>query len=125
MSVRATDKFMAIDSRQDDRNQGSLTAASLAIYTTPTGQPSRVNSILLCETSGNATTVTLFLDKSGDVEATQPNMIFNALPLAANETRILDFGTYGMFMKSGDKITGKASVTARVNFYVSASSDRV
>lgn len=92
-----------------------LTTAEAAVLTAPASGRYKITSIVLCESSGNATTVTLrkYASTLGNVATAD---LFHALALAANETVILDLG--GFYLTNGQILAGLASANSRINIDV-------
>jgi len=98
----------------------TLTNSSATILSvTSANPPVYVKRIHLCESSGNATTATLRLVKSGGTDDATSNFV-TAIALAANETVTLEAGGDGdyLVLEGGDALKGLASVTARINAIV-------
>ena len=103
---------MANTSKNLYEGQLAATAApNPALYTVPASTRTIVSEIILCESSGNARTVTIRYN--GDAAS---NNVYTALALAANETLVLGHNTV---LEAGDIIRAFASVAASVNMYVS------
>lgn len=88
-----------------------------AILTCPVGGRYKIDSILLCESSGNARTVTIrkYASALGNTAA---NNLFTALSLAANETKQIDFPE-GFYLTNGQILAALASAATSVNIDVS------
>ena len=99
----------------------SVTNAETAILTAPSGGRYKILNIVLCERSGNATTVTLrkYATTLGNSAV---NNLFTALALAANETVILDLKD--MFLTNGQILAALASVDNRVSIDVNYEVER-
>lgn len=92
-----------------------------AVLTAPAGGRYRILNIVLCERSGNATTVTL-RKYAAALGNSATNNLFTALSLAANETVILDLKD--MFLTNGQILAALASVGNRISIDVNYEVER-
>lgn len=99
----------------------SVGNAEAAVLTAPAGGRYRILNIILCERSGNATTVTLRKYASA-LGNSATNNLFTALSLAANETVILD--VKDLFLTDGQILAALASVANRVSIDINYEVER-
>lgn len=99
----------------------SISGTEAAILTAPAGGRYRILNIVLCERSGNATTVTL-RKYASTLGNSAVNNLFTALSLAANETVILDLKD--LFLTNGQILAALASVNNRVSIDVNYEVER-
>ena len=92
-----------------------------AVLTAPAGGRYRILNIVLCERSGNATTVTL-RKYAAALGNSATNNLFTALSLAANETVILDLKD--MFLTNGQILAALASTGNRISIDVNYEVER-
>lgn len=108
-------------SGQSLSNPVSVSNAEAAVLTAPAGGRFKILNIVLCERSGNATTVTLrkYANALGNASA---NNLFTALSLAANETVILDLKD--MFLTNGQILAALASTGNRISIDINYEVER-
>lgn len=108
-------------SGQSLANPVSVSNAEAAVLTAPAGGRYKILNIVLCERSGNATTVTLrkYANALGNAAA---NNLFTALSLAANETVILDLKD--MFLTNGQILAALASTGNRISIDINYEVER-
>lgn len=99
----------------------SVGNSEAAVLTAPAGGRYRVLNIILCERSGNATTVTL-RKYAAALGNSATNNLFTALALAANETVILD--VKDLFLTDGQILAALASVANRVSIDINYEVER-
>lgn len=92
-----------------------------AVLTAPAGGRFKILNIVLCERSGNATTVTL-RKYASTLGNSATNNLFTALSLAANETVILD--VKDMFLTNGQILAALASTGNRISIDVNYEVER-
>ncbi len=97
-----------------------LTGSSVSIQSVAaSGAPKYIKRIHLSESSGNATTATERVVKSGGTDDATSNFL-TVVALAANETLTFESGGDGdlLVLEAGDALKALASVTARINIHV-------
>jgi len=88
--------------------KGSLTDSNATLYTSPSGTKTLVKSLILCNSSAAAVTVTLKLAGT-DILAGQS--------IAAND--YLSFSVLDQLIDATELIEGLASVTGVIRYYIS------
>lgn len=99
----------------------SIGNAEAAVLTAPAGGRYKILNIVLCERSGNATTVTIrkYANALGNSAV---NNLFTALSLAANETVILDLKD--LFLTNGQILAALASTANRISIDINYEVER-
>lgn len=93
---------------------GQLKAASTTLLSGSAGGTLIIDKIVLCESSGNATTFTLRLVPSGGTDDAT-NDIYHLVSLAAGETMVIDGPIY---IVGAETLKGLASVADRINYKI-------
>ena len=91
----------------------NTTAAS--IYSPPANTYTQIDKIVICNVSGGAANIRLFLDDDGTTYDESTALIFD-LPLANTDYIVID-GPFGMSNASGN-LAGRTSVNSALTFTV-------
>ena len=100
----------------------AVTTTEAAILTAPVSGRYKVTSIVLCERSGNARTVTV-RKYASSLGASAANNLFTALALAANETVVINFPE-GLWLTNGQILAALASANTSIAMDVNYEAER-
>jgi len=98
---------------------GQLTASTATYYTTPVNKRTIISRLVLCNTTGTARTVDLYLVPSGG-SATAANQILTAEPVAASTSYIVSEAERQV-LESGGTIQASADAASAVTIIGSGS----
>lgn len=87
------------------------------VYTVPAATDVAVKTILLCNTTATAATVTLYLQPLG-VAAAPGNTIISAQPIAGNATTVVDF-PQGLMLTATDVLGGLQGTGGAITVVIS------
>lgn len=96
--------------------QGQLASSKTTLYTVATGVIAHVTQIILCNTSGSAVTVNIYVKMSG---GTSRRIINKDKSLAAGESYWLPIAPSALRLSAGDLIEGDASSAAQIDYTIS------